>query len=246
MARHTPEESPQAYARIGGVLYLTIIIAGMLGEIFIRGRIVVPGDAAATAHNIMASQSLWRLGIAGDLIMHVCDVPLMLIFYVLLRPVNRTLALLAVLFNLITTAVMVANEIILLVPLFLLGGADYLRSVDPHQLQALAYVSIKTYDYGFGVGLIFFGFECLVLGYLIFRSGYLPRALGVLMPLAGLSYLTNSFALLLAPAVAAKLFPAILLPAFVAETSFCLWLLVKGVNVARWQAACPGGAYRPQ
>jgi hypothetical protein len=235
MARPTVEASPQAYARIGGVLYLIIIVAGILGELFIRGKIIVSGDAAATAHNIMASQSLWRLGIAGDLIMHVCDVPLMLIFYVLLRPVNKNLALLAVLFNLIQTAVMVANEIVLLVPLFLLGGAEYLKSVDPHQLQALAYVSLKVFDYGFGIGLIFFGFECITLGYLIFRSGYLPRALGVLMPLAGLSYLTNSFALLLAPAVAAKLFPAILLPAFVAETSFCLWLLVKGVNVPRWR-----------
>ncbi|MFL6234554.1 MAG: DUF4386 domain-containing protein [Thermoanaerobaculia bacterium] len=246
MARPTVEASPQAYARIGGVLYLIIIVAGVLGEIFIRGRIIVSGDAMATANNIMASQSLWRLGIAGDLIMHVCDVPLMLIFYVLLRPVNRNLALLAVLFNLIQTAVMVANEILLLVPLFLLGGADYLKSVEPHQLQALAYVSIKANDYGFGVGLIFFGFECLVLGYLIFRSGFLPRILGILMPIAGLSYLTNSFALLLAPAFAARLFPWILLPAFIAEASVCLWLLVKGVNVARWEEICPGDAYRPQ
>jgi uncharacterized protein DUF4386 len=235
MARPTVEASPQAYARFGGVLYLIIIVTGILGELFIRGKIIVTGDAAATAHNIMASPSLWRLGIAGDLIMHVCDVPLMLIFYVLLRPVNKNLALLVVLFNLIQTAVMVANEIVLLVPLFLLGDAKYLQSVDPHQLQALSYVALKVFDYGFGVGLIFFGFECITLGYLIFRSGYLPRALGVLMPLAGLSYLTNSFALLLAPAVAARLFPVILLPAFVAETSLCLWLLVKGVNVPRWR-----------
>ncbi len=235
MALPTVEASPQAYARTGGALYLIIIVAGILGEIFIRGRIIVSGDAAATAHNIMASQSLWRVGIAGDLIMHVCDIPLALIFYVLLKPVNKNLTLLAVIFGLIQTAVMVANEIVLLVPLFLLGDAEYLRSVDPHQLQALAYVAVKVNDYGFGVGLIFFGCECLILGYLIFRSGYLPGFLGVLMPLAGLSYLTNSFALLLAPALAAKLFPAILLPAFVAETSFCLWLLVKGVDVPRWR-----------
>jgi Domain of unknown function (DUF4386) len=241
MARPTVEASPQAYARIGGVLYLIIIVAGILGELFIRGRIIVTGDAAATAHNIMASQSLWRMGIAGDLIMHVCDVPLALIFYVLLRPVSKNLALLAVLFNLIQTAVMVANEIVLLLPLFLLGGAKYLQSVDPHQLQALAYVSLKLNDYGFGVGLIFFGFECITLGYLIFRSGYLPRILGVLMPLAGLCYLTNSFALLLAPELATKLFPGIMLPSFIAETSFCLWLLVKGVNVPRWQEAASAG-----
>ncbi len=235
MASHTVEDSPQTYARIGGVLYLIIIVAGILGEIFIRGRIIVSGDAAATASNIMASQSLWRIGIAGDLLMHVCDVPLMLIFYVLLRPVNRNLALLVVLFNLMQSAVLVANKLNLLMPLFLLGSADYLKAVDPHQRQALAYVFLKAHDYGFGIGLIFFSFVCLVLGYLIFKSGYLPRTLGVLMQIAGLCYLINSFALILAPTFATRLFPVILLPPLIAEASLCLWLLVKGVNVPRWE-----------
>jgi hypothetical protein len=90
------------------------------------------------------------------------------------------------------------------------------------------------HDYGFGLGLIFFGFECLVVGHLIFRSGYLPKTLGVLMQIAGLCYLANSFALLLAPAFANMLFPAILVPAFIAELSLCLWLIVKGVNVPKW------------
>jgi hypothetical protein len=98
----------------------------------------------------------------------------------------------------------------------------------------MAYLSIKADSYGFGVGLIFFGFACLVMGYLIFRSGYLPKIIGVLMQLAGLAYLVNSFALILAPAVAKVLFPAILLPAFVGELTFCLWLIFKGVNLTRW------------
>ena len=97
-------------------------------------------------------------------------------------------------------------------------------------------MSVESYGYGFGVSLIFFGCECLVLGYLIFRSGYLPKALGVLMQIAGLSYLTNSFALVLSPNFADRIFPAILIPAFVGETSLCLWLLVKGVNVKKWKA----------
>ena len=96
----TAETSPQVYARIGGVLYLIIIVAGIFGEMFVRDNLIVSGDATATANNIMASQLLWRIGIAGDLLMHVCDIPLMLIFYLLLRPVNKNLALLAVLFNL--------------------------------------------------------------------------------------------------------------------------------------------------
>jgi Domain of unknown function (DUF4386) len=100
----------------------------------------------------------------------------------------------------------------------------------------MAYLSIRSWEYGFGVSLIFFGCVCLVLGYLIFKSGYLPKVVGVLMQIAGLCYLTDSFALILSPPLANRLFPAILLPAFVGEASLCLWLLVRGVNVAKWQA----------
>ncbi|MBI1807157.1 MAG: DUF4386 domain-containing protein [Ignavibacteria bacterium] len=166
--------------------------------------------------------------------------PLMLIFYVLLRPVNKNLALLAVLFNLVQTAVLVANKLNLLQALFLLGNADYLKALEPHQLHALAYLPLKLHDYGFGIGLIFFGFTCLVEGHLIFRSGYLPKTIGVLMQIAGLCYLTNSFALLLAPTFADMIFPAILVPAFIGELSLCLWLLVKGVNVSKWEKASVG------
>lgn len=226
--------APQVYARIGGVLYLVIIVTGLFGEMFVRNSLIVSGDAAATAHNILGSELLWRAGIAGDLIMHVCDVPLMLIFYVLLRPVDRNLALLALLFTFVQSAALVATKLNLFAPLTLLSDAAYLKAFEPAQLQAMAYLSIRADSYGFGVGLIFFGFACLVMGYLISRSGYLPRILGVLMQLAGLAYLVNSFALILAPAVAKALFPAILLPAFVGELSFCLWLIFKGVNVARW------------
>jgi Domain of unknown function (DUF4386) len=163
LANRSIEISPRVYARVGGVLYLIIIVAGATGELVLRGASVVSGNAAATAHNIMASASLWRAGIAGDLVMHLCDVPLMMIFYVLLRPVNSNLALLAVLFNLTQTAVLVANKLNLLLPIFLLGDAEYLKAFTPEQLQALSYVSLRTHDNGFAVGLIFFG-------------GHLPRA----------------------------------------------------------------------
>jgi hypothetical protein len=235
MTTRTIKTSPQVYARMGGILYLMIIVAGALGEIYIRGALIVSGDPVSTASNIMASQSLWRIGLTGDLMMHVFDVPLMLIFYVLLKPVNKNLALLALLFNLIQTAVLVANKLNLLMPLLLLGKAAYLKAIEPDQLYALAYLFVKLHEYGFGIGLIFFGFECLVLGYLIYRSGYLPTILGVLMAIAGLSYLINSFALLLAPAFAAIIVPAILLPALIGETALCLWLLVRGVNAVEWE-----------
>lgn len=229
-----PTPSPRVYARVGGLLYLTIIVAGMAGELYVRGSLVVPGDASATASHIIGSRALWRAGIAGDLVMHMCDVGLMLVFYVLLSPVSRNLALLAVLFNLVQTSVLAANKLNLLLPVFLLGDAEYLKAFTSQQLQALAYVAVRTHDYGFGVGLIFFGAECIVLGYLIRQSGYLPKAIGVLMQLAGACYLANSFALLLYPPLASRLFPAIMLPPFVAESSLALWLLVKGVDLTKW------------
>jgi len=233
MTTRTDAVSPQVYARIAGSLYLIIIIAGALGQIFIRGKLIVAGDAAATAGNLMASQSLWRIGIAGDLLMHVFDIPLMLALYLLLKPVNKNLAVSAVLFNLIQTAVLVVNKLNLLVPLFLLGNAEYLKALEPQQLQALAYLPLKLHDYGFGIGLIFFGCVCLVQGYLIFKSGFLPKTIGVLMALAGLSYLTNSITLLLAPAYAEMVVPVLAL-ALLGELALSLWLIVKGVNIPKW------------
>ena len=244
MAERSTVTSPQAYARIGGVLYLMIIAAGATGELFVRGSQVVSGNAAATAHNILASPYLWRAGIAGDLVMHVCDVGLMLVFYVLLRPVSRTLAMLAVLFNLVQTSVLVANKLNLVLPLFLLADVGYLQAFTPEQRQALSYVAIRAHDYGFGVGLIFFGVECVVVGYLIVRSWYLPRTLGVMMQIAGACYVINSFAVILYPPLGSRLFPFILLPPFVAELSLASWLLVKGVDVTAWNAGNPQRPHR--
>jgi hypothetical protein len=223
-------------------LYLIIIIGGIFSEIFVRDKLIVGGDATATANNIIASQLLWRMGIACDLIMHVCDVPLMLIFYILLKPVNKNLALLAVLFTLVQTAVLVAYKLSLLQALFLLGDADYLKALEPHQLHALAYAFIRSDAYGFGFGLLFFGFACLVLGYLISRSGYLPKLIGVLMQIGGLCYITNSLAIILAPKFADMLFPSILIPSFIAELSLCLWLIFKGVNIPKWEKQISLGA----
>ena len=229
------ERSPQIYARMAGLLYLAIILLGLFGEVFVRGSLVVDGDPAATADHIAASQFLWRAGIAGDLLMHVLDVPQIVIFYLLLRPVSESLALLAAFLNLVQTAVLALNKLTLLVPIFLLDGGSVLKALPPQELHTLSYLAIKLHGHGFAIGLVFFGWTCLVLGHLIFRSGYLPKALGVLMQVAGVSYLVNSFVLLLAPSFAPSIFPAILVPAFIGEMSLCLWLLAKGVNLPQWQ-----------
>jgi Domain of unknown function (DUF4386) len=242
MEEHPVEASPQVLARTGGVLYLIIIILGLFEEIFVRGRIIVSGDATATAANIRSFEPLWRLGIASEFVLLICGITLTLIFFLLLRPVSRSLAWLAVFFNLVSLAVEASSQLYLLGALFPLGKAEYLKAFQPKQLYAMASLSIKSHGYGFGVALIFFGCVCLILGYLIFRSGYLPKTIGVLMQIAGLSYLTDSFALILAPSFANRIFPAILVPAFIGEASLCLWLLVKGVNLEKWNARAANAA----
>jgi Domain of unknown function (DUF4386) len=222
-SRQTTATSPQTYARLGGMLYLLIIAAGIFGELFVRGSLVVSGNPTATAKHILAHETLWRLGIAGDLVMHICDVPLMFIFYYLLKPANKNLAILALLFNLIQTAVLVANKINLVNVL-----------LQAKTSPSLAYSAIQLHEYGFGIGLIFFGCACLLYGYLIYHSGYLPKFLGVLLPIAGFCYLASSFIHLISPATAHQLGAILLLPCFIAELSVCLWLLIKGVKVDKF------------
>ena len=161
----------------------------------------------------------------------------LVIFYLLLQPVSKSLALASTAFNLVQTSVLTLNKLSLLTPLAMIDGASYLGAFSAQQLNDLGYLAIKSHGHGFAIGLIFFGVVCLIRGYLIFKSTFLPAALGVLLQLAGASYLINSVALILAPDVAQILFPWILLPAFVGELSLAAWLTVKGVDPARWQMA---------
>jgi len=226
--------SPQLYVRLGGVMYLFIIIGGIFSELFVRGKLVVSGDAVATSNNIIHSFSLWRVGIGADLLMHVLDIPVMLIIYLLLRRVNKNLALLVLLFNIVQTAVLAADILNLVAAMLPLENAAYLKAVDPNVWMAQAYLSIKLHNYGFGIGLIFFGFVCILEGYLIFKSRFFPKWIGILMQIAGACYLINSLSLLLAPGIADIIFPAILVPCFIAELSFSLWMTIKGINVQQW------------
>jgi hypothetical protein len=225
-------------ARAAGVIYLAIIALGVFGESVVRGSLVAGGDPAATAANILGSQLLWRVGISTDLLMHVLDVPLIVFFYLLLRPVSHTLALLATAFNVVQTCVLAGNKLTLVAALALLESPAAAQT----GAAALAAVAVNLHGYGFGIGLVFFGLACLVRGYLVYVSGYVPRALGVLLVLAGLAYLVNSAALLLSPPLAAALFPAVLLPAFVGELAFALWLLAADERALRRRVARP--AYR--
>ncbi|HVP34737.1 MAG TPA: DUF4386 domain-containing protein [Steroidobacteraceae bacterium] len=232
---HTVETAPQAYARTGGALYLVIIVLGAFAEGYVAGKLLA-SDVATTAHNILASRLLWNLSVAADLIVVLCAVPLLWIEYLLLRPVNESLVLLAIFFNLVSLAVEAISKLFLLMVMPTLVNTDYLRAFEPQQVQILANLALRSHDIAFNIALIFFGFTCLVYGHLIFRSGYLPRFIGVLMQLAGICYLIACFAALFAPALADLITPAILLPPLVGESSFCLWLLIRGVDIDKWHA----------
>jgi Domain of unknown function (DUF4386) len=212
---------PVRYARIGGALYLVIIVAGIVGPLLTRDQLIVPDDAVATADNIAGSPELWRLGIAVDVVMQLCDVPVMLILFLLLSPVNKHVALLALLFNVVQTATLVANQLTLIAAQLLSAGQPTLTDL-----------AVQAYSYGEALGLIFFGFTLLAEGYLIRHSGYLPRILGLLVQIGGVSYIVNSLLLLLAPDLGNIAF---LIPSFVAELSLALWLLIKGVDASKWE-----------
>lgn len=226
----TVDLSPRVYSRIAGVGYLIIIAAGIFAEFVIRSSMIVPGDATTTANNIMASEQLFRVGIAGDLIMLVCDIVVGLALYVLLRPVSKNLALLALLFRLIHTAVYGANLLNLFLVLLFLSGEGF--GFD--QQSGLVSVFLDAHGIGYSLGLVFFGFHCLLLGYLIYKSGYIPGVLGILIAIAGLGYLIDSFTNVLLSNYTqyeSVLIIVVFVPAFIGELSLCLWLLLKGVRV---------------
>jgi hypothetical protein len=227
--------SVQTYARIAGVLFLISALAGGLGEFFVPSQLVVAGDARATANNIVASESLFRLGLAGYVVEGLCDVALTLILYVLLRPVHPNLALLAVFFRLVSTAVFGVAEVLFYAgPLLILSGADHLKTFLPEQLNTLAYVTIRLFGYGSGIAFVFYGVGSLIFGYLIYRSGFLPKFLGVLLALSGLGFVIRTFLLILTPAYATS---ALLLPTVVVGLALTGWLLVRGVDEAKWKRA---------
>lgn len=235
MTSHTDEASPQTYARIGGLLYLFIIVAAGFGELFVRNRLIVWGDATATANSILGSETLFRIGLAGEMLTCVCDVALAVILYALLRPVSRNLALLAALFRLTFVGFYSVTKLFEIAALVALKGPDDLKALEPSQLHDLAYLSLRVHSLGYGASLLFFGMCCTLFGHLIERSGYLPKFIGILLAIAGYGYVAFSIAQMLSPAYAARvLFPWILPIAFVAESALCLWLLVKGVTISKW------------
>jgi hypothetical protein len=231
MKNNREEINPDKTARVAAFVFLIIFCLGVSAELFIRPDIIVPQDAARTVNNIMASESLFRLSLVIELIRQIFIMLLSLVLYKLLKPVNKNIASLMVIFALVGVSISMLNELNDFAALLLSSGADYLKAFGANQLQALVLFFLDLRKYGTFISQVF-SFWVLLLGYLVFKSGFLPRILGILLMLGGLCYTVNAVLFFLFPNFDATIFG---LFAFIGELLFYLWLLIKGVNVEQWK-----------
>jgi hypothetical protein len=226
--------SVQTYAKAAGGLLLLSLLVGSFGEFYVPTKLIVANDAAATASNFVAHETLFRLGFACYLVEALCDLALALVFYVILKPVDKYLSLLAVLFGIVSTTTFAVAELFYFTASRLATSPKYLESFSPEQLHGLTLLAVKVSAWGGGgVFMVFYGVASLLRGYLILRSGYLPKLLGALLALGGIGFITKSFTFVLAPAYSSDFF---LLPMFVGGLSLTLWLLFKGIDATKWEA----------
>ena len=221
-------------ARIGGILFLVSLIAGGFGEGFAPSQLIAPTDAAATAHHIIASDALFRFGFASYLVEGCCNVALAVVLFVLLRRLAPLVAGLGALFHVMAAAVFAFAELFYFVPSLLLGGDAYLKSFSADQLNSLVLLSLNVYGLGGGMSLVFYGVGWICFGYLIFRSGYLPAWLGILVVVGGIGFAIRTFALILLPNLSTSFLQVPMIIAIVAVSG---WLLVRGVDIAKWEQA---------
>jgi hypothetical protein len=235
-AERTPQaKSIQRTARLAGFLYLVITVAAIVAHMYVPANIIVPGDAAATAQNIANNEALFRIGgVGSELIVLLSEIILSVVLYVLLKPVNKTLSLLAAVSRLAMTTIHGLNLINYFFVMLLLSGAGYLSAFGAEQIQALMMVFLEAHSIGFTIGIAFLVPHVFILGYLIFKSGYFPKVLGILFIAAGFGYLFDSFALLLSSSYTTT--PGIIQAVIaISEIAFPVWLLIKGVNLKGWQ-----------
>ena len=227
---------PSPPARIAGVFYVLTIVLG-IGAFMLEKGIIVTNDAAATATNILAHPDLFRLSFVGNLLGTVCYIVVTALFYELFKPVNKGVSLVAAFISLVGCAMGAVSCGLHLVPTALLSGSAYADAFLPAQLHALAYLFVKASGLAYATGMILFGFYCVLIGYLTYRSTFLPRILGALFALAGLGWLT-----FLSPSLGTLLSPVTMLTGLVGEGSLGVWLLVKGVDLQRWREQAGQGS----
>jgi hypothetical protein len=224
------EMSPRTKARLAGAFFLVTILTGVFAQGFISARLIVPGDAAATANNILSHDGLFRLGFAVYMIEMVCQIIMTVLIYDLLKPVNRSVSLLAAVLGLVGCGIKTFSRLFYFAPLLVLGGTHYLSVFSGEQLNAVALLFLRVNDIGAGIALVFFGFYAILKGYLVIRSTFLPRVLGWLAVLGGVGWLA-----FLSPPFGERVFSVIAVVGIIGALANIGWLLVFGVNEQHWR-----------
>jgi Domain of unknown function (DUF4386) len=231
MTHSFPESSPSARGRVLAALYLFVVIAGITAQSFISDRLVVGDDAGSTAANILANKSLYRLGFTIFMLEMVAQIGVVALFYDLLRPVNPSIARVAAVIGFTGCGIKTLARLFYYAPLILLGGPSYLAAIEPAQLEALSLAFIRINSQAAAIALIFFGFQSLLQGWLVFNSGFLPRFLGVISMVGGLGWLT-----FLWPPLGYQAFMGVALVALVGVIATVGWLFIRGVDDVKWRA----------
>jgi hypothetical protein len=238
MGKAADMKPPLGTARLAGAAYLYIILAGLFAEIGVRGQLVNYDDPAATAANILASEMLYRIGFVAELFMTGADILVALCLYRLLLVVDRHVSLAGMVFRLISAAIAGTKALFFLMPLVLLHMSPGTSGFAAGELQSLSVLSLKLHGQAYNISLTFFGMDCLIIGWLIWKSGFLPRLIGGGIVVAGVCYLVTSLMIFLTPGLAAAgCFAILFLPCLVAEAALTLWLLVRGINAEAWKKA---------
>ena len=226
-------EKAQQYARWIGALYLITIVTGGWGESHVPDTLLLPNDLAGTAHKVAMSVAIFRSSFAAYLIEAACDITLNVLLYALLRPISRNLALLAVCFGLMGTAIFAAGEMFYFTAALPAIDADVARVISPEAQATLTYLCLTIFGYCFGIFALFYGIAVTIRGYLMVRSGYLPRALGAIVMLGGFSFIAKNLFIVVYPHWDK---PYIIFPMFVTLVSMALWMPLKGIDLAQWDA----------
>jgi hypothetical protein len=217
-------------ARTAGFWYLVVAITSCFGLLYVPSVIIEPGNAAATAINITANELLYRIGISSILTGQICGIFLVLTLYRLFRDVDKKYSLLMVLLNVVAVPIVFVNTLNQIAPLLLLNGADYLKVFETNQLQAQAMLSLNLFDHGISVVEVFWGLWLFPFGYLVFKSGFIPKVFGILLIIACFGYAADSFTAILFPENRVIISTFTSVSGTVGEFSIILWLLIKGVK----------------
>ena len=223
--------NPNKTARIAGFLYLLLMLFGVFGLLYAPNALVVQGDAVVTANNIKANEFLFRLSIVSTLISQVVNIFLVVFLYKLLKPVNKNYAALMVIFILVAVPIAMLSVLNKVAVLLLLSGAGYLAVFTTNQLQALVPVFLDLHEYGMSIAGIFWGLWLFPMGYLVFKSNYIPKIIGVLLIIGGMGYLIDFVTFFVFPHFGVVFSEY----AFLGEVLMVFWLLIKGVNVEQWE-----------